>query len=210
MFELVGAAGFEPADFSLGLEGDDVTVLRHQPSGSQLAIAETMFTEVGDPKVALRSVIEDGRERMMWVNADDWEGEASWWLTDLRSELEAHDPWAELNRETSLSPLVEGQENTPFTSDEQAQIAEVVARLLEQANEADLPEEERGEVQSALEYAADTASWIPGRRDWVIIVSGYVFTKVAEGVLTTDTMRLLFHWMTAGFGPLFGHPVLGP
>jgi hypothetical protein len=106
-----------------------------------------------------------------------------------------------------ISALMDEQENTPFTEPEQKQIAEIIAGVLAEAAEFGLPDDELREVQGALEYAADAVSWIRGRVDWINLAAGVVVNKVAEGILTPDTMHRLFHALGVGLGPLFGHPM---
>ena len=114
--------------------------------------------------------------------------------------------------EPPMSTLMESQENTPFSPEEQSRIAEVVAQVLKQAGETyRLPDDELHLLETKLDYLVDAAKH-SRRIDWLNTAVGAVAGAFAGGVLTPDVVNKVLTALSAGLGPLFGHPLpmLGP
>jgi hypothetical protein len=110
--------------------------------------------------------------------------------------------------------LREDQENTTFEEQEQRQIAQVVADVLEEArNSWDLPPSQLQLLEPKLQYVSETAPRL-GRVDWVNCTVGALIGSFAGGVLTQDVWEKVLKALWAGVGVLFhAHgisPMLNP
>jgi hypothetical protein len=134
------------------------------------------------------------------------------WLQEIRANHETPDLWAELDKQSSMTELMEGQENTPFSEQERQRIAEAVAEVLRQARETyELPDEQLRLVEAKLDYLVDAARH-SRRIDWLNTAVGAIAGAFAGGVLTPEVVQKVLGALGAGLGPLFWHPmpVLGP
>jgi hypothetical protein len=116
------------------------------------------------------------------------------------------------DEEPAMATLLEGQDNTPFSQDEQVRIAEVVSQVLKQAKETyGLPQEQMHLLEAKLNYLVEAAPH-SRRIDWLNITLSAVGGAFAGGVLTPDVVHKVLTALGAGLGPLFGHPtpLLGP
>jgi hypothetical protein len=111
-----------------------------------------------------------------------------------------------------MSSLLEGQENTLFSEDEQDRIARLVDQLKSQARESyALPAPELQGLEDKLDYLCEASSRV-GRVDWLNLALGAIVGKFADVVLSSDVAHKVLTALGVGLGPLFGHPVplLGP
>jgi hypothetical protein len=226
LFRAVQESGFDPRDFEVE-HADGWWKLTHCASGDWFAIElESHAPHAGDgswlvriervPHPAkLRVTHQIGDEEPQTTHFDDVEGvlpALDTWLKDSEAEHETPDLWAELGKDEPIAELMEGQENTPFTEQEQERIAAVVAEVLAQAKETyELPEEELWLLEAKLDYLVDAARHTR-RIDWLNTAVGAIAGAFAGGVLTPDVVQKVLGALGAGLGPLFGHPVpmLGP
>jgi hypothetical protein len=202
LLEAVREAGTDPRDLEPFID-DERLRFRDRSTGSYFEMHDTPAGRV------IKLKIGDAREGTQEAGSIRQVSESlEIWIKMVENFREAPDLWAELEAERSLGELAQGQENTPFTAAEQQQIATIVAQVLEQAKETwALPEAEFNGLETTLNYAADAATWIRGRIDWVNLVAGVIVNKAAEGLLAVGTTRLLLHALANGVGPLFGHPM---
>jgi hypothetical protein len=150
-------------------------------------------------------------------DALDWGFEAySWqsliqricrWLGDVKRDLETPDLWAELQREAELlgANFNDITENTPFTPDEQKEIA---GRLRGWAADArrthSLSEAQTRVLNAKLDYLVNAAGRL-GRIDWRNAFVGVILGYVLAAALPPDSARdMLFR----AIGAIFGLPEL--
>jgi hypothetical protein len=107
--------------------------------------------------------------------------------------------------------MMEGEDNTPFSEEEQEQIAEAVAEVKEQARKTyALPAEQMRLLEAKLDYLVEAAPHTR-RIDWLNMALGAVAGAFPGGVLTPDIVHKVLTALGAGLGLLFGHPpMLGP
>jgi hypothetical protein len=132
------------------------------------------------------------------------------WLGEIQETVGVPDFWEELRRGRQL--LTEFQQesgNTPFTDDEQKQIAvrlrEIKAEIGEQF---ELTSEQIAQVNEKLDEAAEASKYM-GRKDWLIyflgtitalIITATVAAGVGEHIFTT-VIQGIAHLFTGGTGP---------
>lgn len=132
IFEAVEAAGLDPREFDFELVDAGVR-LKHRWS-------ESYFFVGGDPGHYVgHYVIGDSPD---WpYDTYSWDGvmlRVDTWLGLVKVDLATPDLWAELRNEAELlgPSFDEGAENTPFTADEQKEIAKRLQELAEYARHA--------------------------------------------------------------------------
>jgi hypothetical protein len=201
LFEAVHAAGLDPCQFKLAEEDADRR-LSHRWSESYFVIGGGHGHFVG------RYVVGDDSPRAyevhIWtVLVDRVRG----WLADVKRDLETPDLWAELEgRRELLAPAAETDvQNTPFTSDEQAEIARQLRELKQYIHETySLSEDETLALQARLDYLEEAAARL-GRIDWRNVAAGAMFTILVEAVLPPDTVRGIFVVLFKTLAHFFGH-----
>lgn len=118
---------------------------------------------------------------------------------------------AELQRDREIltGARFEDVENTPFTPEEQAEIAEWVEASKEFVRHRySLPEEQLRVIEAKLdELAADGRR--SGRRDWMLGVCFVMIGVMANGLLPPDAVQHIVAMLLHGLGPLGGGGPLG-
>jgi hypothetical protein len=202
LFAVVQAEGIDPRAFELE-HTDGLWKLTHRAWGEWFSITQLRH---------VRCTIGYREQLTLLIGAKDVPTALSRWLQGIKVEHEMLDLWETIGKDQPITELMEGQENTPFSEQEQERIAAVVADVLTQARETyELPEEELRLLEAKLDYLVDAARYTR-RIDWLNIAVGAVAGAFAGGVLTPDVVHKVLSALGAGLGPLFGHPlpVLGP
>lgn len=130
------------------------------------------------------------------------------WARDVKRDVETPDLWAELQRERDIltGARYEDVENTPFTSSEQAEIAEQFRQITELVRGAySLSEAHMLPLEAKLDEAAVAAGRM-GRKDWQLLVWGTMFELIVTGLLPPDAVRDIFTAAFHALGHLFGIP----
>jgi len=205
LFEAIHAAGLDPREFELAEEDGDRR-LHHRWSESYFVIGGGHGHFVG------RYVVGDDSPRAyevhIWpVLVDRVRG----WLDAVKRDLETPDLWAELggNRELLAPAAGTDVENTPFTSDEQAEIARQLRELKQYVHDAySLSEEETLALHARLDYLEEAAARL-ARIDWRNVVVGAMFTILVEAVLPPDAVRGIFVVLLKTLAHFFGHGMPG-
>jgi hypothetical protein len=161
IFEAIQVAGLDPKEFDLE-DHDSGVRIKHKWS-------ESCFFVGGDPgHYAGRRVVGDGPD---WpYDVYSWEALMSrvgTWLQQVKQDLETPDLWAGLQQEAKLleAGFDEVTENTPFTPDEQNDIARRLQELAEHARDRySLSEAQMQVIHARLDYIVEAAGRF-GRRD---------------------------------------------
>ncbi|MCA1701253.1 MAG: hypothetical protein LC790_21090 [Actinobacteria bacterium] len=175
IFEEIQAAGFSPQDFELR-RGDDETTLDHRWSESYFVVRVALPYYEGEHAAG------DGPP---WpYKAYGWEAlpeHLRRWLRDVRNNLETPDLWAELLSEREMLGVApEGDENTPFTRDEQGEIAKRLREVEEYVKATySLSEGQAHALRARLDYL-ETAAGRLGRTDWRGVFVGVVVSLGAD------------------------------
>jgi hypothetical protein len=200
IFETIREVKLDPREFDLEDDGVEVRI-KHKWSESYFVIGG------GTGDYGGRSVVGDGVD---WkFEAYTWQAlisRMSLWLEDVRHDLETPDLWAELRRGNELLGAISDDiaENTPFTSDEQKEIAWRLRELAEEARSTySLSEEQMRALNAKLDYLVKAAGRL-GRIDWrnafVGVISGYILAAALPPESVHDILLGLFRSISYFYG----------
>jgi hypothetical protein len=203
LFEAIQIGGLDPRAFEMENSGAE-TQVKHKWSRSFFIIGG----DAGDYRG--HSVVGDGVEWPYEVYS--WHSlmtRFSRWVSEVKTDLDTPDLWAELRSETDLlrSAHTGAGDNTPFTRQEQKEI-ELRLRELEAqvAQTCSLPEREVENLNAKIDYLVKAAGRV-GRIDWrnlfVGAVVGYLFTGIPP-----EPARCVFQALVKCLrviGHLYGH-----
>lgn len=173
LVETMQTVGLDPLQFELVEDNDEVHI-KHKCSPSYY----TFRYEGG--LITGTYVVGDGPE---WpsVASSSWQAllpRITRWLQDVKRDIETPDKWADLQIKAQLLGVVPARitENTPFTFDEQKQIAELLQAMVERAQRTySLSPAQVNALNEKLDYVVD-ASHRLGRKDWFLLFAGAMFT----------------------------------
>lgn len=129
------------------------------------------------------------------------------WVRDVKQDVETPDLWAELQRERAIitGAGFEEPENTPFTSDEQAEIAQRLRQIKEHVRVTyELTAEQYAAIDKRLDHLEDAAKRGVGRIDWRDQVIGVLLGLVIDAVLPQHPVRQIIVILLRGLGQMFG------
>jgi hypothetical protein len=207
IYKAIEAAGLDPREFDL-VDGPAEVRIKHKWS-------ESYFVPGGDATHwVVHFVVGDGPEQSR--DAYTWQTVISRldsWLEEVKRDLETPDLWAQLQQDAVLFRAYAGDVtgNTPFTPDEQNEIASRLRELADEAGRAySLSAAQMRVLDAKLDYLVSAASRI-GRRDWCIIFAGVILTKVADAVVPSVALDDIFRGFFRAIGHFYGFPELpGP
>lgn len=206
IFRAVEAGGLEAREctFDYGEEDSRIT---HVPSGSY-------FLLVGDPgHYTATSVVGDSphwpSDSFSWAKVEE---RVQRWAEDVKRDAETPDLWAELQRDREIltATRYEDVENTPFTSDERAEIADELREIKEFVRNTHLLSEAKTlSLEAKLDHL-EAATDRVGRKDWLLLFLATMFSVIATDLLPQDVvlhiaamvLHALQHLFAGGAGPL--------
>ena len=204
IFKAVEAGGLDPheCNFVYGDEGGRIT---HLPSASYFDLKGDIIRYIST------AVVGDDhkqRSRFSWVTAEE---HVRKWAKDVKRDVETPDLWAALEREGEIltGARYVDVENTLFTLDEQAQIAEQLLHIKEFAQTRyALSEAQMLALDAKLDEIKGASGRI-GRKDWLLLFYGVMFTVIVTGLLPPEAVQnilvtvlhALEHLFTSGGGP---------
>jgi hypothetical protein len=204
IFQAIQTVGLDPKEFDLEDDGDEARI-KHKWSASCF----TVDRKAGN--YAARYVVGDGPE---WpTDASSWQASASrisTWLAEVKRDLETPDLWAELQREAKLlgANADDVAENTPFTPDEQKEIAVRLRALAEHARRTySLSAAQMRALDAKLGYLVDAARRL-GRKDWLNVCAGAILGYILTALLPPEAARDMFLGLLRAIGHLYGLPDL--
>ena len=135
------------------------------------------------------------------------------WATNLTQYIQRGHPldnipdlWGELRykKEFSLNSRFEETGNAPFTAGEQAEIAAQLRQIKEYVKKTySLTAEQMSRVEARFDHA-EAASRRMGRKDWILLFGGALFTLIVSGVVTPDVVQHILTVAVHSLGHLFG------
>jgi hypothetical protein len=200
MIEAVVAGGLDPRECDFDF-GDSESRITHVPSGSS-------FLLEGDPGQYM-STMTIGDDLPLPVRHYSWppvEERVGRWAREVKRDLDVPDLWAGLQRERELltGTRYEDVENTRFTSDELAEIAEHVAQIKEFVKTTySLSKAQMLSLEAQLDDMEAAAGRI-GRKDWQLLVRGAMLTLVVEALLPREVVWHVLVMTVRGLDHLFG------
>lgn len=209
IFDAVTAGGLDARDctFDYDDEGGRIT---HRPSLSYFLLA-------GDPgHYTATAVVGEGTawpsESFSWTKVEE---RVRRWAEEVKRDIDTPDLWRELQREREIltGTRYEEIENTSFTADEQAEIAEQLRQIKEFAkNTYSLSEAQMLSLEAKLDDIQSAAGRV-GRKDWQLLFCGVMFTVIVTGLLPPEAVQHILIMALHGLEHLFSvgsRPLLPP
>jgi hypothetical protein len=139
-------------------------------------------------------------------------GSAGVWAESVEEFMKAPDLWAELRREKKFlsADEFESANNAPFSPAEQSRIAAQLREVKDYlADRYPLSDEEISDVEVRLDEVA-AAARRAGRRDWLLMFYGVMFTLIITALLPPETVQRIMAMVSHGLGDLFGFGQASP
>ena len=114
--------------------------------------------------------------------------------------------WAQLgrSREFRIGQFEQDIENAPFTNTERDQIHSQIQQIKGYIEESyELSSEQISKVEDRLDQAEQASQHI-GRKDWLILFYGSVFSLILADIITPQTAENVLIFLICGLGHLFG------
>lgn len=199
IFEAIKSVGFDPGQFDLVDSGSEVTI-KHKWSASCFIVKRESAYYVG------QSLVGDGA---VWPTGPvSWQSllsRISLWLEEVKRDLNTPDLWAELQRDAELmgaGPSV-ATKNTPFTADEQREIAERLKSLGKHVSVThSLSTAQIQTLEEKLDYLIDASTRL-GRKDWFMAFIGAILGFVFNTPLVAESAHTIFTTFLRGIGLLY-------
>lgn len=128
------------------------------------------------------------------------------WAHNVKEDVNTPDLWAELQREREIltGARYEDVENTPFTSDEQAEIAEQLQQIKYFVKETyALSGAQMLSLEAGLDDLKVAAGRI-GRKDWRLLFLGVILNLVFVVLLPPEAVHGIIAMAADGLDHLFG------
>jgi hypothetical protein len=161
IFKEIVAAGLNPREFALN-DANDKVEIKHKGSESRFIVSRESTYYIG------KYVVGDG---WAWpYGPTGWEAlmrRVVGWLEEVKHDLETPDLWASLQHEGRLLEAGSNEvtENTPFTPEEQKEIARGLGELAEYIrNTHSLSGVQMHALNEKLDYLVDASGRL-GRKD---------------------------------------------
>jgi hypothetical protein len=205
VFRAVEAGDLDPAECEFGYGGHSAW-LRHSPSNSDLGIGGD-----GHDHYICRSQI--GEDEPKQYGAGNWEGVPpliQQWASGVKryAEISAQIPdlWAELqrNKEFLTDARYDNDENMPFSPDEQAVITQGLRAIKEDSQQKYSLTDDQMEHFAAKLDEIEEASRRIGRKDWVLLFYGALFSLGITNVLSSDAVYHILGSFLQSLGYFFG------
>jgi hypothetical protein len=205
VIEAIRAIELDPTEFDLD-NGNTEFRIKHKWSESCFTIGNESGTYVGKYAVGDWPALQ--YEVYGWASVMP---RVETWLHNVKQDLETPDLWAELQSAAELFEVGSGDpaENTPFTREEQEEIARQLQELAENAKrEYSLSEPQMRVLNEKLSYLVDAAGRL-GRTDWRGLAIGTMLSFVLSVALPPDAARHIFFSIIRIIGHRYGFPELG-
>jgi hypothetical protein len=205
----IRAIGLDPVEFSLEKPNDrDLARIKHRSSESSFDIVENRGRAEYESTYRVGDELPQSFGSRAWPELMQIFGT---WLENVNRDLETPDLWTELQSEAKLLEFDSGDpaDNTPFTRQEQAEIAQRLQELAENArNTYSLSEVQMRALNEKLSYLVDAAGRL-GRTDWRGLLIGTMFSFALSAALPPDPARHIFFSILRAIGHRYGIPELG-
>ena len=198
LFAVMAAEGLTFFECNLDISEAESRIT-HSPSGSYFEVRKGFFAE---DTITLRVVAKGTRSEIVarrWSNILEW---ARKWA----QEVSAPDLWTDLRHSQAslVGPQYDDLENTPFTYDEQKEIAAQLIQIKEAIKKTySLSSEQMSRVEARLDEA-EAASRRIGRKDWLLLFGGTLFTVMVTDLISPDIVQHILSMAIHGLGHLFG------
>jgi hypothetical protein len=204
IFLAIAETELDPAEFELSFDDSEhKTLLNYKRSSAFLTIRHADYGNVW-----IEYEVADGPRQSSVDGEDEWLPAVKNWLAVLKRDLETPDLWATLKQQqTMLDSPGDPDANTPFTAEEQQQIAQQLGEVRAYTRETyKLSGHQMRLLEGRLDYLQDAASRM-GRIDWRNAVTGVLLGTVVNAALPGDAVRDALLMLLRSVGHMFGHPM---
>jgi hypothetical protein len=207
LYEAIVKAGLDPIEFEVDMD-EQWPGLRHASSGSYFLVHEGFWKT---SRFGIRSVVSHGR--VNYFKKGKWShvlALADYWC----AQIKVPDLWrdVEIARDVLESSDDKEYDNTPFTSEEQAEILRQLTFIKDTIRQQyALPHETISRIEVKLDEA-EMASKRINRKDWLLLFSGTILTLIVTDLVTPDIAHHIFVMAMQGLSHLFrnGHEIPRP
>jgi len=129
----------------------------------------------------------------------------STWLKEVKQDLDTPDLWAELQRDAQLIGVGFNKvtDNTPFTADEQIEIAARLQKLAKSARDTySLSQEQIRALDAKMDYLITAAGRL-GRKDWLTVYIGAILSFILGAALPSESVHGLLLTSLRAMGLLY-------
>jgi hypothetical protein len=206
IIEATEKGGLEPRECTFDFNDDGGCRITHAPSGSS-------FVSEGDfGRWTTTHGVGEGAPRQLgahiWATVEE---RAERWAREVTDDVATPDLWAELEREQEIltGARYAAVRNTPFTPNEQTEIAEQLRRVKEFVQTTySLSEAQRRSFEASLDEVEAAAGRI-GRKDWILLFGGAMLGAIFQGLLPPEAVQDILkmaldgvqHLLDGGGGP---------
>jgi hypothetical protein len=201
IFRAIEAGGLAPDDCVL-TDGAAEVRIRHVPSGSLFILGGTALRFTGSYTVGASAVVWP-YDAYVWTKVPEL---VQRWAGDVKRDLDTPDLWADLRRRQVLltSAGYEAIGNTPFTPDEQLEVAAQLLEIKVYVKATSSLTSEQTLLVEAWFNEAEAATRRLGRKDWLLLFLGVVLSSAVAGVVPPDAVHHLLTMVSHALGHLFG------
>ena len=201
IIEAVGQGGLAPRECTFDFNDDGGCCITHAPSGSSFVVEgpfgrHTTTTVVGEGA-------PQQLEAFTWPTVVE---RVERWARDVKRDVDTPDLLAELQREREIltDTRYEAVGNTPFSSEEQAEIAEQLRQIKEYVSTSyALSEVQARHLEAKLDDIVAAAGRM-GRKDWTLWVGGALLGAFVQGILPPEVVQHIIRMTVDGLGYLLG------
>jgi hypothetical protein len=207
LYDQIVTAGLDPARCDFADDEQDARLI-HNPTGSIFSAQLHRY----EGYTVRKSVGDEPVEQFFEPTWSAVVNSAAVWAESVEDFMKIPDLWAELRREKKFlsSDEYESANNAPFSAAEQSRIAGQLREIKDDlADRYPLSDEEISEVEVRLDEVAAAARRV-GRKDWLLMFYGVMFTLIVTALLPPDTVQRTMAMVSHGLGDLFGFGETSP
>jgi integrase len=217
IYETIVKEKLDPAEFDLEDTGDRVVITHNSGStfefSPKTANLYLVFGSIEDDdpfastEYKVRAIVSEGIKETMAAPSIYYVTTVSIprWLREIKLTVGVPDYWTELQRSRKSIAIIQRGDfgNTPFTQAEQEQIVAQLQEIKKQVKEQfALSSEQMERIAERLDEAGE-ASKRMGRKDWLLLFSGIIFTLIIASTVTPDVADHIFTMAINGLIHLF-------
>jgi len=199
VFEGLIEANLSPAECNFTVT-DDWALLEHVASGSFL----TFHTAIDGRNLTWR-IGEAARVERIFTY-DEIKHTVTAWAQGVLRDINMPDLWMDFHDSRQFLSQANQKtfSNTPFSPEEQAQIARHLKQIGEYIKTTyDLSSEQMSRIETKLDEAEDAAQRI-GRKDWLLMFLGILFTLIVTGLVPPTAVEQILSTSLHAMRYLFG------
>jgi hypothetical protein len=201
IIKAIEEVGLDPRDFDLDDDGD-TAIIRPRRSEGFFAIGKDGSRRY-DVSKAVGEQSPTGYPVHIWPTVEE---RFALWLDEVKRDQETPDLFAELRceREMLAAATAEDVENTPFSADEQREIAGQLRAIKEYVKKTyELSEHQMQALEAGLDDIGEKVGRL-GRREWITYAAGTLAILQAT-VLAPETTRHIFMMLLQSLAQLKGY-----